>query len=276
MQAGGGATSRLTVDDEAGDEAGARRRRKRSRGNWRLRLTGLVAAAAAVLALAAPFGTAAPACTINWDGGGGNNAWGTAANWSTNVLPGTADHVCIPDGATVVHSAGVTTILSLQSSAGLTSGLLTLSGGTLTLTDTTAGNESTATSFTQSGGTLDGAAVLAISSTYTWTTGTQQGVGQTRIAVGAMLTKSGPNVANLNSRTLRVEGTAVVSGSERAHPERGHDRDGPGGDVRPADGRGSRVGTGGGAAGAVLERGHADQERRHDEFDGLARGGQLG
>lgn len=37
----------------------------------------------------------ASAATISWDGGGGNNKWETAANWSTNTLPGAGDSVII-------------------------------------------------------------------------------------------------------------------------------------------------------------------------------------
>ena len=85
-----------------------------------------------------------------------------------------------------MHSTATTSILSLQSQ-----GALTLSGGTLSLTDATAGNESNAVSIVQSGGTLGGAATLIVSSSYQWSTGTQTGAGETRIGVGATLTRTG-------------------------------------------------------------------------------------
>ncbi len=127
---------------------------------------------------------------------------------------------------------GTTSILSLQSA-----GSLLLSFGTLTLTDTTVGNESNATNFTQSAGTLDGAAVLVISGSYTWTGGAQQGSGTTRIAAGGTLTKSGSAGVSLNTRTLRVEGSVVVDGTVGMNRERGDDRDDRRRDLRPEDGR---------------------------------------
>ena len=190
--------------------------------------------AAVALAGAARLGSAAaaPACTITWDGGAvpASTAWATAANWSGDTLPGAADHVCIPAGATVVHSTGTTSILSLQSQ-----GALTLSGGTLSLTDTTVGNESNAVSIVQSGGTLDGAATLIVSSSYQWSFGTQTGAGETRIGVGATLTRTGASTVALTQRTLRNGGTVAVTGTGAIQAgNRGADRERGRGDVRPA------------------------------------------
>ena len=75
------------------------------------------------------FATLARAATVSWDGGGGNNAWETAANWSSNVLPAAADDVVITGTGEIIYSTGSTTIRSLQSSRALT-----ITGGTLTLT----------------------------------------------------------------------------------------------------------------------------------------------
>src|SRR5688500_5572284 len=86
------------------------------------------------------------AATVTWDGGGGNNAWETAANWSSNVLPTSADDVVITGTGEIIYSTGSTTIRSLQSSRSLT-----ISGGTLTLT---AGASSIQGAFKLSGGTL--------------------------------------------------------------------------------------------------------------------------
>ena len=69
--------------------------------------------------------------TVSWDGGGGNNSWHTAANWSSNAVPGLNDDVIIdlPGDVTVVHSSGSTTVRSLQCQEGFQ-----LLGGTLTFT----------------------------------------------------------------------------------------------------------------------------------------------
>src|SRR4051794_14837806 len=92
------------------------------------------------LSLATGRGDAAPACTTTFTGGGGTTAWGTAANWD-NGLPGASSHACIPSGKTAVHSTGTDAVLSIQ-----VAGSLTISGGTLNLTDT--GNDSNAASLT--------------------------------------------------------------------------------------------------------------------------------
>ncbi len=79
-----------------------------------------------------PFSTMTTrAVTVFWDGGGGNNSWHTAANWSGDVLPGPADDVVIdvPGEITVVHSSNSTTVRSLRSQEGFQ-----LSGGFLSLT----------------------------------------------------------------------------------------------------------------------------------------------
>ena len=149
--------------------------------------------------------TAAPACTKSWDGPA-TGSWSVAANWTDDTLPGVADHVCIGPAFTVTHSSGDDSVLSVQ-----VEGALALSGGTLTLTDTA--NESTSTTFTHTTGTLDGPATLAVTGSYDWASGAQQGSGVTRIAAGATFTKSGGGGANLIERTLRVEGTARLTGT---------------------------------------------------------------
>jgi uncharacterized repeat protein (TIGR01451 family) len=177
-------------------------------------VTATALAAAVVLAIAVPFATAVHSCTITWDGGAGTTAWGTGNNWDTNAIPGVTDHVCIPDGATVVHSTGTTSILSLQSLAGATTGLLTLSGGTLTLTSTDPHEASTAVDFTQTGGILDGAATLVVSGDLVFNSGTQTSTttGQTTVAATGTLAIGTASTKTLTgARTLRNEGTATWS-----------------------------------------------------------------
>ncbi|HWL33311.1 MAG TPA: hypothetical protein VNP89_06870, partial [Gaiellaceae bacterium] len=166
--------------------------------------------ATATLGLAAAFAfglvsapAAAPACTRTWDGGAGTTVWSTAANWSPDGVPAATDHVCIPAGATVVHSTGSSSVLTIQSA-----GRLTLSSGTLALTDT--GNDSRVADFTQSGGTLAGAGVLRVEGVLRWTGGFQVDAGRTVIAVGgsAVIDSGGGNSVFLeDGRQLDNEGT---------------------------------------------------------------------
>lgn len=43
---------------------------------------------------------AVPACEVSWTGGSGD--WGTAANWSTGVVPTATDDVCISGAADIL------------------------------------------------------------------------------------------------------------------------------------------------------------------------------
>lgn len=69
--------------------------------------------------------------TVSWDGGGGNNSWHTAANWSTDTVPGAADDVVVnvPGDLALSYTSGFTTVRSLQCEEGFQ-----FSGGTLTVT----------------------------------------------------------------------------------------------------------------------------------------------
>src|SRR5262245_60904757 len=73
----------------------------------------------------------AKGATVSWDGGGGNNSWHTAANWSGNVVPGLNDDVVVdvPGDITVVFSTGSATVRSVQCQEGFQ-----LTGGSLTVT----------------------------------------------------------------------------------------------------------------------------------------------
>ena len=68
---------------------------------------------------------------VLWDGGGGDNLWTTAQNWSGDVVPGADDDVTINvgDNPTVRLNAGDLTVKSLQ-----TSEALVLSGHSLQVT----------------------------------------------------------------------------------------------------------------------------------------------
>ena len=94
------------------------------------------------------------------DGRSGDNNWDTAANWSTDSVPGSTDDVTINISANVVHSNSVTdAINSLTSTQPLT-----ISGGSLSIAAA-----STMAALTISGGTLTGAGDVTASGLVTLT-----------------------------------------------------------------------------------------------------------
>jgi len=162
----------------------------------------LIAAVPLVLALA-PFGQSPqptpPACTSTWVGGASDN-WADGGNWSPPVVPN-GGVVCIPTGANVTHDTTTPAIDVL-----LHDGTLTLTGGTLTVNDTS--NDSHIASLVQSAGTLGGASTILLTGSSTWSGGTMSGPGTTRLASGAMLSLTGSSGRVLSNRTLDVRGTA--------------------------------------------------------------------
>ncbi len=80
---------------------------------------------------------------VCWDGGAGTLLWTDAANWTTDLLPGTTDLVFIDleNGVNVQLTGGTHTIASLTTTVGNT---LTLSGGALTLSGGTSGQAASA------------------------------------------------------------------------------------------------------------------------------------
>ena len=178
-----------------------------------------IALGVAALIAATTSTSAAPACTRTWDGGGATASWSDADNWDgagNGELPVATDHVCIPADSLVEHSDGTTTsVLSLQSE-----GTLTLSGGTLSLTD--AANGSSAEALIQSGGTLGGAATLTILGTLDWTGGEHTDPGRTIIddaATASIDTETSVDVRGGRTfenrgTTTWVHGTIVLWGAE--------------------------------------------------------------
>ncbi len=155
---------------------------------------------------------AAPACTITWDGSA-STSWHTAANWDLDRVPAAADVVCVGAGATVVHSAGSTTVRALVSE-----GSISLTGGTLALTGVGA-DESSVTAFNMSGGTVAGAGTLVVSGSLTWTGGSMNEAGTTTIGPAATLVRDGLNAVFLAAgRVLEVEGTLDLRSDRSINP----------------------------------------------------------
>lgn len=96
--------------------------------------------------------------TVTWTNPAGGD-WHTPSNWDLGVVPTTGDRVVIPDlGAagpnlTITYSTGATSVLSVVASENLT-----LSGGTLTVTETATLGDAV----TLAGGQLAGAATTSV------------------------------------------------------------------------------------------------------------------
>ena len=115
-------------------------------------------------------------------------------------MPGATSNVCIPASTTVEVSQDAGSVLTVTSQ-----GTLVISGGSLSLTDTT--EPSTTLNLTLSGGTLDGTGNLTVSGAFSWTGGTQQGTGTTTIASTGTLTIGTTATKTIDDRTLANNGT---------------------------------------------------------------------
>src|SRR5438270_13998995 len=92
-----------------------------------------------------PLEDRATPAAVSWDGGGNGTSWTDARNWAGDVLPGPADDVTIPAGASAVNYAdGSSAVNSLTISRPLT-----VAVGTLT-----AAGAATLASAAVTGGTL--------------------------------------------------------------------------------------------------------------------------
>lgn len=68
-----------------------------------------------------------------WDGGGGNNLWSTAANWSPDGVPTYQDDVTIGNGYSVLVGTNSVVANSVTINSGAT---LTVTGNTFQVNDT--------------------------------------------------------------------------------------------------------------------------------------------
>jgi hypothetical protein len=93
--------------------------------------------------------------------------------------------------------------------AGTGGGFVILAGGTVTVNS---GDSGSVAKLSQRRGTVNGGGTLTVTGTYTWGGGVESGTGKTVIAVGATGTLSGSN-AKFLSRTLQNQGTLNYTGS---------------------------------------------------------------
>ena len=107
---------------------------------------------------------------VTWTGGGGDNNWDTAANWSTDSVPTSGDDVTINIAANVVHSDNdddsINSLTSIEP--------LTISGGTLSI----ASSSTIDSTLSITGGTLTGTGDLSVSGLVTLTAGSLSGASE--------------------------------------------------------------------------------------------------
>ena len=133
---------------------------------------------------------------VTWTGGGGDNNWDTAANWSTDSVPGSGDDVTIAITANIVHSDDVTDSINSLT----TTEPLTISGGTLSI----ASALTISSTLSITGGTLTGPGDVSVSGLVTLTSGTLSGSGALD-ANGGMLINPGVvqgGIFSLDGRTV--------------------------------------------------------------------------
>jgi RHS repeat-associated protein len=157
----------------------------------------LAALLVAILVLAPASALAEPVCTDTWTGPN-EGTWQTAGNWSTGKVPSSTDVACIEAGKTVKVTEGTNQTGVLEDK-----GTLVISGGSLELVS--ALEASSASTLTQTGGTLTGAGTLDVSSSLLLSSGKMSGSGSTVILSGGSGTIE--NGDELVGRSLVNEGT---------------------------------------------------------------------
>ena len=155
----------------------------------------------------------APTPTNSWIGASGGN-WSVASNWSTGVVPTSADDVSIniPAGQTVTISSGTVSVKSLTCN-----GNLTISGNaTLNLNGTSCINGN----LTLAGGTLGGTGALTVTGAFdvtgaSWLTGggtfISQGVSSVNIGAANGCLVFGGGKTWINQGTLTVGGDDFIT-----------------------------------------------------------------
>jgi hypothetical protein len=160
---------------------------------------------------------------VEWDGGGDGKSWWDPLNWQGDQVPVDGDAVAIrePDSLTVEYGGLTTTLSCLGSTANLTmiNGTLVLDGPATVTANFTIQNGRTTVNkrLVVNGdldlrlGTLDGAGTVTVYGPFTWSGGSQAGLGET-IADGGLLI-NGANGKNLSERTLTLNDASSWTGS---------------------------------------------------------------
>ncbi len=139
---------------------------------------------------------------VSWDGGGGDLNWSNAANWDTNLLPGSDDDVSIGAGFVgIVHYGGTHAVKSVVSASPFTQ-----AGGTLTVSTTI----DVSSSFNVSGGVLANATIQSGTTVYVTNGATLDGV----VLNGDLDLTAHDNVQVELRNGLVLNGTAYVGSAD--------------------------------------------------------------
>lgn len=146
--------------------------------------------------------TMAGAAVVTFDGNGtGATGWHVAANWDTNVLPGSGDTAVIPAGQTAIINTANAIVQNVTVADG---GSLTVSGRTLTATDSAAETSTGALSLNSA--TLDLAGTFQAGSVVL--NGSTLAVNGNNAGRSVFVNQS---ITILNSAsTLRTSGAAII------------------------------------------------------------------
>jgi len=172
-----------------------------------------------------------PCLGVCWDGGGGDNLWSTATNWTLDTLPGLSDtaYLNLLGGASVLLD-NAQTIAALFSDAG--NNLTIARGGSLTLLGTGSGDSrldgsltlqaggsltihpaTTATlqgGFSQSGGTLVLDGQLSVGGAFSWSGGSITSGSSVK---GRLSTSGATSLGTGGTRTTAVPWTNESTGT---------------------------------------------------------------
>ena len=135
--------------------------------------------------------------TTYWVGPNTGGDWGNAANWSNNAVPTTSDVAYIGSAATVTFSESDSSVVASL----YVDGTLNISGGNLTV-GSTAGSDN----FDLSSGTVDGAGVINVNGTASWSGGTMQGSGTTNF-------NGATTIGGDGTQLITLAGGRVLGGS---------------------------------------------------------------
>jgi len=147
----------------------------------------------------------AHAASITWDGGGADNNWSTAQNWSGDTLPGTAD-LAIFDGTSTTNATidAAVDVGGIQIASGYTGTITQATGITLTVG---------AQHYSQADGVFSGGnSAIDLNGSWTLSGGTFTSTSGTLSVAGSFITSGAPTF-NHNSGALIFDSGYAASTS---------------------------------------------------------------